>query len=237
MPNRCYCAPLGNCSGGISREHFMSHTLLRMLSRGETVRVEGFAAINGGEAKHLGPNALAANILCRHHNSLLADLDTTALKFFSLLRHETPEMQAEIDGLRLERWYLKLLLGLLTVTKPEFAPPVEWLEMVVGSRQVPAEVGLCFQFAGENIREYYDGFSVGVSFADPEQTQPCGVSLSFCGTSAYLMLDPEVGPDGMGLSLKPAFVSVAYPDRVKIAWLPWQAPGPGAQTVHPGPPA
>lgn len=235
MPNRCYCAPLGGCSGGISREHFMSNALLRMLSRGETVRVEGFTAIDGGKPKHLGASALAANILCRTHNAMLSDLDTTALKFFSLLRHETPELQGEVDCLRLERWYLKLFLGLLAVTKPEFALPMKCLEMLVGTKQIPSEVGLCFQFMGRNSREYYDGFSVEITFSDPEQTQPCGVWLSFCATSAFLMLDTEVGPDGMGLSLKPAFVSVAYPDRVKIAWLPWKTPGSGAQTIHPGP--
>lgn len=235
MPNQCYCAPLGDCSGKVSREHYISHVLLRLLAMGDTVRVEGVSAINGGEPTHLSPNALASKILCQHHNAMLSGLDATAFRFFSLLRYETPLLTADIDCAKLELWYLKLLIGLLAVARPEISVPVEWLELLVGRRAFPPDVGLSFQFTGKPLKEFYGGISIELSFSDPEITTPCGVWSSVSATSAYLMLDPEVGPGGRGLSLRPAYVSVAYPDKVKIAWLGWEKPGPGVQYLHPGP--
>lgn len=237
MPSQCYCAPLGDCSGGMSREHYLSRGILDLIARGETLRVEGIPAINGGKPIHLRPDGLAAKVLCQHHNNTLTDLDATALRFFTMLRHETPETECQISGLLLQRWYLKAALGNKAALTRGFTAPLEWLEMLVGRRPFAAQAGLAFQRAGEPLREFYDGFSFNLHFADPGLTQLCGAWLSLSSTSGYLLLDPDVPPTNRVLSLRPAFVSVQYPDKMKKVLLYWgyHSSEPGVGYSHPGP--
>ncbi len=114
----CYAAPLGGCSGGLSREHYISAAVLREV--GGKVWIEGAART---PAAAYGVDALAAKVLCRHHNNQLSSLDAVAADAFRIMREfqtafdagatRTESQSATVNGYALERWMLKLALGML----------------------------------------------------------------------------------------------------------------------------
>lgn len=82
MRNKCYAHRLGNCSGGSSREHYISDGLLKSI--GSTLEISGLSWLQG-KTKKLPSSALTSKILCKHHNNMLAELDSEAIKFFNTL--------------------------------------------------------------------------------------------------------------------------------------------------------
>lgn len=115
----CYAKKLGGCDGR-SNEHFISKAILKTIGQFE---VTGLPWIPPGEKRQLPANALTASVLCRHHNSNLSQFDTEANAFFKHLilidSKETPEElqlvapSELIDGIKLEKWFLKTLCGVL----------------------------------------------------------------------------------------------------------------------------
>jgi hypothetical protein len=116
----CWAAPLGNCGGGISREHYVSECVFS----NQSIFVQGMDFCLD-EPKELRIESLTAKILCRDHNSALSELDSAAGRAFQAIRDyadmtterdKTPYVnwaptQFTIDGPRLERWCLKTLLN------------------------------------------------------------------------------------------------------------------------------
>lgn len=115
----CYAKHLGGCTHATG-EHYISKAVLKIL---EPIYVENFPWQLGGERKNIGIAALTASVLCDHHNSSLSDYDTEAAKFFSYLKEidskDTPLKLAEfpeniqIDGVRIEKWFLKCMCGVM----------------------------------------------------------------------------------------------------------------------------
>ncbi len=111
---------LGGCSDKISREHLVSAALWD----GPTIDVIGFPWCKT-EPKTVGVASVTAKILCRTHNTALSDVDSAGASAFDVLkrsarlaerRHkERPRKwkvaRFEIDGRRLERWFLKTLIN------------------------------------------------------------------------------------------------------------------------------
>jgi hypothetical protein len=116
----CWAAPLGNCGGGISHEHYVSECVFP----NQSIFVQGLDFCLD-EPKQLRIESLTAKILCKDHNSALSDLDSAAGRAFREIeayvtttneRAKTPYLnwaakQFTIDGPRLERWCLKTLLN------------------------------------------------------------------------------------------------------------------------------
>jgi hypothetical protein len=117
---RCYAAPLLDCSPKISREHFISEGVLRLI--GERITAGGFPWL-GGQERSIGINALTAKILCDQHNSTLSGLDEVGIRFFDSLRKPSyPEKLKRaivvpritlFRGEIIELWMLKILCGLI----------------------------------------------------------------------------------------------------------------------------
>jgi hypothetical protein len=83
--NGCYLGHTKDCAGGISREHYISETVLEQLSE-PGVAIYGVFWLRPGERKVVGINSLTANILCARHNSALSALDTEAGQFLRTVR-------------------------------------------------------------------------------------------------------------------------------------------------------
>lgn len=107
-----------NCSTDISREHWVSKSILKQIFRLNVYGLPG----PGPAVRRVGLKALTAKVLCRRHNSALHKLDTAAGDAFGCvyraLRHvarkpdnRKPTRLFIIDGHALELWYLKLLCG------------------------------------------------------------------------------------------------------------------------------
>ena len=80
---KCYAKHLGECKGGISREHYISQKVLDILSFGAPLKVERQTNKKIDRSYISKINGIAvAKILCEKHNHLLSSLDSHAGEFF-----------------------------------------------------------------------------------------------------------------------------------------------------------
>jgi hypothetical protein len=122
MARECWAKALGNCGGGMSREHAMS----KCVYPEQTVFVSGFDFCKSGP-KEIHINSLTAKILCRNHNSQLGEqVDSAGGELFNAIREFTKRRQDQSDFPKLkwlpiqyklnarllERWFLKVMLGI-----------------------------------------------------------------------------------------------------------------------------
>ncbi|MGD0445103.1 MAG: hypothetical protein ABSA39_14310 [Edaphobacter sp.] len=116
----CWAWSLGDCGGGISREHYVSQSVFP----DQSIFVQGLDWCLD-KAKEIRIERLTAKILCKHHNTALSELDAAAGAAFKSIQDyvaTTNQRQAmpylnwapkelTIDGPKLERWCLKTLLN------------------------------------------------------------------------------------------------------------------------------
>ena len=69
----CWAWSLGDCGGGISREHYVSQSVFP----DQSIFVQGIDWCLD-EAKEIRIETLTAKILCKRHNTALSELDATA---------------------------------------------------------------------------------------------------------------------------------------------------------------
>jgi hypothetical protein len=118
----CWAASIGNCNGGISREHVVSKALFKS----PTVSVDGFPWCKG-KTLTIGIESLTAKILCQRHNNNLSPLDEEASALFDAIREWCARENVRnnmsplsriarpatvVNARLLERWFLKTLLNL-----------------------------------------------------------------------------------------------------------------------------
>lgn len=113
----CYMRSTKDCSQKISREHYMSASVLRLID--EMIDVSGLPWITPGESRAIGIQALAAKVLCERHNNALSPLDKEGERFFqtfldfSRIAYSEESCLRVFNGVDIERWMLKSLFGLL----------------------------------------------------------------------------------------------------------------------------
>ena len=76
---KCYMKELRACGGGLSGEHLISESVIRLLAGDGEFRISGTPWLAEGEWKAIGPRSLTANCLCERHNGSLHPLDDAAL--------------------------------------------------------------------------------------------------------------------------------------------------------------
>jgi hypothetical protein len=119
VTRRCYAERLGTCEGKLTREHFVSRSLLADLER--TFMAEGLLPGDVGATTAASAGSVASRVLCSAHNSALSDVDSHVVPFLSASRRFDHELNsaasapaaASVDGYMLERWLVKALLGLV----------------------------------------------------------------------------------------------------------------------------
>ncbi len=144
----------------MSREHLISKALF---PGGVTIRGFSWCA---DQFKRVGVNALAANILCRKHNSDLSELDAAAKDVWNVLREvfdrledirmaeaitrTTPRPERRkyrLDGTRLERWCFKTTINMVASGNVrnfpgDWEPRRDLVDYVFGGRALPPGCGL-----------------------------------------------------------------------------------------------
>ena len=132
---RCYAKELGGCSSKLTLEHYLSHAIQKVLAG-----PEGMIKIRAGTEERTVPaKTLGCKVLCEAHNNALSPLDDVGLRFFTALRMLGPSLEGGaaadltlfgVNGLDVERWMLKLLIGAATgflqETKADWWPPLHW---------------------------------------------------------------------------------------------------------------
>ena len=125
----CYLSPTGNCGTKITREHFISRSILERITT-STLKFKNASHFFGGKSTvEIGIDAFSAKVLCDAHNSALSTLDTEAgsafLKIEDLYLDLTRVGEAKrvfksfylSSGIDVERWMVKVYCGLVAAGK------------------------------------------------------------------------------------------------------------------------
>jgi hypothetical protein len=119
LPAKCFLHGFGTCSEKITKEHYISDTVLRAFSGEGNFQIGGLAWQKEKMAlQDIGISSLTSKILCKNHNSQLSPLDEEAGRF---VRHviavdkcpESAPNAIEFDGEKIQRWMLKTIMSTL----------------------------------------------------------------------------------------------------------------------------
>lgn len=163
MAIQCWAKSLGDCSQQQSGEHYVTAALFKT----PTIKVRGFSWCVD-KPKEIGLSAAVSKILCKHHNEILSPVDHAGALVFDTFRqirkledvrvrlkpHRWRIIRYDIDGLMLERWFIKTAINLIcTQTQevhwlesdiPRFEPPPLLVNVVFGKQELPPDMGLFF---------------------------------------------------------------------------------------------
>lgn len=144
---RCYASALCDCSRTISKEHFLSKSVMELWGKAGIFK----APFIEGDGKNLKVSSLSAKILCERHNNALSSLDEVAKKFFEFALLRTEHCELIMRGTDLERWMLKVMCGHIATGYaqteggeliPAFPPPLPALQTLFGELELPESWGL-----------------------------------------------------------------------------------------------
>jgi hypothetical protein len=157
---RCYAAPLNDCSTKITGEHTLSHSVLRELSPTGIIEVNGLPRKPHEEFVSVSISGFTAKVLCDRHNAALSSLDSIGHRFYkslktinSDLRDKTKNPRSRpylFNGHDLERYILKALCGDGFANKMntergqirDWRPSTQWVRILYGLEPFPVGWGL-----------------------------------------------------------------------------------------------
>lgn len=145
----CFLEGCGRCEGGLSREHYISKTILEKMAGGKNILVGGFPWQDEKTLRSVGINSLVTNSLCRRHNAALANLDAEAGRLFSVFDGadknpaSVPSL-TQITGKLIERWLIKVLCGMVgSAGFNNGVVPEVWKKLLLGGSW-PSKWGMYF---------------------------------------------------------------------------------------------
>ena len=229
----CYAEHLGNCNGGISKEHYVSRSVLE--AAGGEIQVSGFPWQEKNETKKVGINSLVSKVLCSYHNSELSSLDASGSSFLEALRSifnttiEEREFSNEIfnlDGKKTELWLLKIFCGLLATSKVTKIPG-RWVEILFEKELFPDGSGL--HIFGETGRGIWFFNLVRVfSVQDTNSTNIAGAKFGIGGLAFLLAFGrPNFSESSMRSILRPDKLSFEKNCKTKEINFTWGEYQPG----------
>jgi hypothetical protein len=238
LPN-CYLAELASCAGGISGEHLISESVMRLLAGEGEFTIGGTPWLAEGEFRSVGFGSLTAKCLCERHNSALHPLDDAALSFFRSLRtafeDETANARFIISGHDLERWLLKTLKAMAVSRNlgrgrerltGEFTEGVNVAALLKSIEAWQPSTGLyCVMAAGEQTQNHLR-FQLAPMTTDDGAIS--GLWASILGISFILMLEPldlAQSPQARGAVHRPGEITVRYPETRSTIFLSWDDGG------------
>jgi len=192
---------LKDCSNALSREHFISHGILKGLSHNGSVKINGFKWQMDGAPQEIPTPTLASRILCKRHNEALSGLDAMALRLFQKIDDAVRQKQREdrvflFDGSDFERWLLKTLCGAVFSrnahtrgVSADWKPSSEWIGILFDGVPFPERWG--FYFAGDSAEKIEGGFKLSI-ISNPNDS--CyGIRISFDDELFLFLMDTPPG--------------------------------------------
>jgi hypothetical protein len=237
----CYAACLRDCAGRLSREHYISENLLIRLNDSGRLRVQGFPWQRADASERIPPGALAARILCERHNSDLGALDEVATLLVDRLERVGLEFLAGergdwvwlVNGHDVERWLLKVLVGLVLVGAARrdggqslgTQIPVTWVRCLFGEFSFPSTGGL---HVSARLGDQFRATSGSFAFA-PIHARGATAGLRAVLGGMVLMLatcDVPEGATGLLASTvrRPAAMAWEHAGVTKTVALHWDEP-------------
>ena len=223
----CYAAELGDCSGRLSGEHWISAAMLKLLAEPAGVSIRGAPWLDG-EVRAVPVRKLKANILCKGHNERLSWLDEFAPVWARRLGVGVEANPADtptevITGRGIELWLLKLLCGLGVsgnmgrdgVAVRGWKPPLHWLRILFGRADFVPGAGLYTRkMAPRDIGQYL------AATAYEGHQGPAGVMIEVPGHALLLCCEEPPPANIQGGSYRPLVIGNAL-----IHW-DWRSRGP-----------
>ncbi len=242
----CFASVLKDCSPDITREHYVSAGILRMIGGGREVKVSGATWLKG-ESKSLRVDSFASNMLCSRHNSALSPLDSAALQLFEKLQtlrvssDQPDETHRDVcallvNGHDIERWCLKAMLGGLFSgnlgvpgAEPKSATPQrKFIEFLFGDRAEVPPWGLRVLDPRESILSasaYLSVTVLHVGFA------PAGILLQLNGLQIALGPKNAAIPGSDVHVLRPSELRITTTGGFRTIALSWERPWGDAAVV------
>ena len=201
MAKSCFLSHVTPCQGGMSREHYISRSVLELLGEG-SVQIGGLDWQAKGQLQSIGIGALTAKILCEKHNSSLSHLDAEAGRLFQTIHliDKQPDAVSDhsgFDGRTIERWLLKLAAGLaLGPKQKDHSISHQKVEILVTS-EWPNGWGLYVQMP-KTPTIHAKGLEVELR-RHPETGEVLAIRVYIAGVSAYLLLGVPDVPSSFGM--------------------------------------
>ena len=230
--SECYAGFLGECDGGISREHYISKKVLDVLALGGTLNV---AQQTAGKVHYEYTSGVetvaAAKVLCKKHNSFLSALDSHAGDFFTSVYHCTrggiqglidfSQFKTDLSGRLIEKWLLKMACGAIASGSwggGHRMIPQEWVRVLFGFSPWPEYFNL---YSSEKT-EYCvpEGNHARVDFRrDPSNSILQGVTCVFMPLDLTLVLGPYHGVPGLKRPSDFIYKSSEREITIKLSWV------------------
>jgi hypothetical protein len=226
---------LGACGGGLSGEHLISESVIRLLAGDGEFRISGTPWLAEGEWKAIGPKSLTANCLCERHNGSLHPLDDAALFLFRSLKaaFEEDEKSADylVSGHDIERWLLKTLKALATSGNlaagrqrlaGEFATDIRLLDMLGDVQSWPQSAGLYCVMRTGDLTYNHNHFQIAP--LTNLRGEINGLWTNMVGLSFVLFLEPALLPHIPELAravFRPGKIIVRHPSSIQEVILSW----------------
>jgi hypothetical protein len=198
----CYASQLEDCSRDLSKEHFVSESILKLLAPSGEVTVAGLNWQSTGETKSVPIATFASRVTCRRHNQALSPLDSTMAAVVSAIRLADPgcsdvsvpcKKRILVSGNDIERWLLKLVIGATfsnnALDKNAIPGAVEYL---YGLREVSKGFGLHLTLAIDKTKPVtLRRQDLCVEFmSDAVTSTLLSVQVAIHGVPMWLVFDP-----------------------------------------------
>jgi len=219
----CWAARLGNCAGGLSREHYISDGIFD----GETIAAFGLAWCKERPIQ-IGLVNAVSKILCKRHNEALSAFDAEAAKLSRFLSKnivDDPLSEAEIalNGPSIEKWALKTFVnlgyigGLDQEHHSRIQPAPAIVDFLFRGGDVPRGIGLYFLTGAISNEDY----NVGLSWNAIHNVSDGGavVAMTFTLNKIRFVVSAEPGPVEERLAKMGVVKGVDY-SNAKIVYRP-----------------
>jgi hypothetical protein len=243
----CYLRDIRDCSDQISREHYMSKSVLNQF--GQVVRVSGMPWLAIGETFDTSVASLTAKILCTRHNAALSPLDDEAALFFSVLRKALIDLGRKtlskkpifhlVGGDALELWMLKVACGLYfaigsrdgTRIAETHTIDLAKVRAAFFDRDWEARAGLYFQGNVGTRVTVQDSIGMSPLSMDSER-RFCGSAISLHGFTLECLFDARGANPGVwtGLVKRPTELILRKKQREHHIIVTWP-PGTPEQSI------
>jgi hypothetical protein len=173
--NKCYASLTNKCSTKISREHYISHNILKELVYERKVKITGLPWIDYETWKLLPTDSLASNILCENHNQALSDIDAQMGRFFRTIldfdedfnRDVPKEELAIFSGEDIETWMLKTVCAMVASSqlatqgqKNEVQLKKKWVDILYDNHSWPEYWGIYFKIPADKTISKWKSISI-----------------------------------------------------------------------------
>lgn len=202
-----------NCSENVSKEHYISRSVLASLEKAGTQKISGMPW-KARESFHIMPtDSLVAKVLCERHNLALSPLDAEAgrliknIGVYDRAFHEQP-YQGEIRvfcGEEIEKWMLKTVCGMVAARavarngeRSRATVPDIWVSILAGEVDWPRNWGMYAAAPPGGVTYHYSSFGFQ-PFLHPETGQVLAATLTINNFTFHLILGHPDAPSAVGV--------------------------------------